>query len=236
MVDNTCKHEPHNSDFSQLQQSNSAQWKDWSKYSLRYVNSCCYPQATKFFVASNSLEFEHCTVIKVSIHCRKLQKHHCLQFSNGWGADIWYTHSLMRIAWEGLKELIFFVYCIQRWRDINLWTTGSKSIYCKSVSFPFKERGAIFRESREGIQSFFLIQFVSWGHSRSVKYTYEFSWDLRELKWGVYIAWGTSSCNKILDWSIAQVFLKYWSVINTGITIITTRWMYEDIIYIQIPV
>lgn len=134
--------------YSKVIQS-SAQCKDWSRYSLSCMNSHCHSPATNFFMVPSTLVFEPLTIIKVSIHCRKDEKHHYLQFSNGWSAEIWDTCSLMKIGWKDLKELIFLVvYCIQNWRTINLWRTREKSIHCKSMSFPFR-KGVQYSERAE---------------------------------------------------------------------------------------
>lgn len=132
----------------------SAQCKDW--YSLSCMNSHCHPPATNFFVAPSTTGYP--TIIKVTIHCRKAEKHHYLQISNGWDAGVWDSCSLMKIVWVDLKELIFSVVCcIQSWRGINFWRNGKKSTHCKSMSFPFRKRGAIFREIKGDVQSLFLI-------------------------------------------------------------------------------
>lgn len=150
------QHVPHISDFSQLQQSNSGLCTMQRLVQLELRELPLSSTSYQFFVAPSTIAYP--TIVKVTIHCRKAEKRHYLQISNGWDAAVWDSCSLMKIVWVDLKEIIFSVVCcIQSWRGINFWRTGKKSTHCKSVSFPFRKRGAIFRGIKGDVQSLFLI-------------------------------------------------------------------------------
>lgn len=129
----------HISVFSQLQWSNSVLCTMQRLKHLQPELCELILSSTSYhlFATSNTLTFEHPTITKVSIDCRKAEEYHYLWFCNGWGVEFWDTCSVMRIGWEALKEHIFsVVYCIQSWRDINISRTGKNICTAKACPSP----------------------------------------------------------------------------------------------------
>lgn len=116
----------------------------------------CHPPAANYFVSHGISAFKHPICIKVSIQCRNIENYNHLQFCNAWDTEVWGSCSLMRVGWEGQKELIFSVTCCLRsWRSTNIEELGRKLSnirVCPSIS----GRGIYSARAEESFKPFSL--------------------------------------------------------------------------------